>query len=193
MLTALVVSGPGGAFLFSQTVYPAPQRQTENPAAMNDPTRPETQPPLNVDRDPIPSPDLDVNPTTAAMPSVSNAPGAANTATPAGNLPANQAAGNQGSGIEKQQNGMYILHANVDEVLLNCAVMDAKGQPVLDLSRDDFRVWEDGVPQTVNAAQHLDLPVSMGILIDDSGSMRDKRGTVNAAAYHLLMRIQSRG
>jgi VWFA-related protein len=74
----------------------------------------------------------------------------------------------------------------VDEVLLNCAVMDAKGQPVLDLSRDNFRVWEDGVPQTVNAAQHLDLPVSMGILIDDSGSMRDKRATVNAAAYHLL-------
>jgi VWFA-related protein len=57
---------------------------------------------------------------------------------------------------------------------------------VLDLSREDFRVWEDGVPQTVNAAQHLDLPVSMGILIDDSGSMRDKRATVNAAAYHLL-------
>lgn len=81
---------------------------------------------------------------------------------------------------------MYILHANVDEVLLNCAVMDAKGQPVLDLSRDDFRVWEDGVPQTVNAAQYLDLPVSLGILIDDSGSMRDKRAIVNAAAYHLL-------
>jgi VWFA-related protein len=81
---------------------------------------------------------------------------------------------------------MYILHANVDEVLLNCAVMDANGQPVMDLSREDFRVWEDGVEQTVNAAQHLDVPVSMGILIDDSGSMRDKRGTVNAAAYHLL-------
>ena len=81
---------------------------------------------------------------------------------------------------------MYILHANVDEVLLNCAVMDAKGQPVLDLGRENFRVWEDGVPQTVNAAQHLDLPVSMGVLIDDSGSMRDKRAIVNAAAYRLL-------
>jgi VWFA-related protein len=64
--------------------------------------------------------------------------------------------------------------------------MDANGQPVLDLGRENFRVWEDGVPQTVNAAQHLDLPVSMGILIDDSGSMRDKRATVNAAAYLLL-------
>lgn len=149
---------------------------------MNDPTRPEAQPALNVDRDPIPSPDLDVAPTPTAPPSTSFSAPAANgtsrTATPD--------AGNPGSGIEKQQNGMYILHANVDEVLLNCAVMDAAGRPVLDLSREDFRVWEDGVPQTVNSAQHMDLPVSMGILIDDSGSMRDKRATVNAAAYHLL-------
>jgi VWFA-related protein len=187
MVTAFALSGLGGAVLNSQAVYPASQSRAENPAAMNDPTRPETQPPLNVDRDPIPSPDPNVIPTTAAQPSVSGAAGAANAASRTGNSPANQANGNQGSGIEKQQNGMYILHANVDEVLLNCAVMDAKGQPVLDLSRDDFRVWEDGVPQTVNAAQHLDVPVSMGILIDDSGSMRDKRGTVNAAAYELLV------
>ncbi len=184
MLAALVVPGLGGTFLFSQAVYPA--SQTHPGTEMNDPTRPETQPPLDVDRDPIPSPDPDVSPTTAAMPSGSGTPSAGNAPGRTGNSPANQAAGNQGSGIEKQQNGMYILHANVDEVLLNCAVMDAKGQPVLDLSREDFRVWEDGVPQTVNAAQHLDVPVSMGILIDDSGSMRDKRATVNDAAYHLL-------
>lgn len=84
--------------------------------------------------------------------------------------------------MQKQQNGLYVLHANVDEVLLNCAVIDAKGQPVMDLSRGDFHVWEDGVPEIVNSVQHLDLPVSIGILIDNSGSMRDKRAAVNAAA-----------
>jgi VWFA-related protein len=198
MFTAFALPGLAGTVLTGAVVhaqaavYPAAQTPSANPAgasapAINDPTRPETQPPLDIDRDPIPSPDLDVSPTaTAVQPAGSNTPAAGNTAALNSSLPANQAAGNQGSGIEKQQNGMYILHANVDEVLLNCAVMDAKGQPVLDLSREDFRVWEDGVPQTVNAAQHLDLPVSMGILIDDSGSMRDKRATVNAAAYHLL-------
>ncbi len=155
---------------------------------MNDPTRPEIQPPLNVDRDPVPSPDIEAPPSnTAAQPGEPNAPGSANAPNRTPGSPANQVAGNQGSGIERQQNGMYILHANVDEVLLNCAVMDAKGQPVPDLGPQNFRVWEDGVPQTVNAAQYLDVPVSMGILIDDSGSMRDKRGIVNAAAYHLLM------
>jgi len=195
MLAAFALSGLAGTVLsgmvlYAQAaVYPAAQTPSTNPAgagapAMNDPTRPEVQPPLDVDRDPIPSPDIEApSSNTAAQPGEPNAPGANRSA----NLPKNgNQSSNQASGIEKQQNGMYILHANVDEVLLNCAVMDDKGQPVLDLSKKDFRVWEDGVPQTVNAAQHLDLPVSMGILIDDSGSMRDKRGTVNAAAYHLL-------
>ena len=163
------------------------QTQAGNPAALNDPTRPEIQPPLDIDRDPIASPDVNGSPTTTAIPpSSSSAPAAPIAASRTTKSTANQVTGNQATGIEQQQNGVYTLHANVDEVLLNCAVMDAKGQPVMDLGRDDFRVWEDGVPQTVNSAQHLDLPVSMGILIDDSGSMRDKRATVNAAAYHLL-------
>jgi len=191
MFTALSLLGwGGGALLFSQAVItPAPQAQAGNPVAINDPTRPEIQPPLDIDRDPIASPDLNVPPPAAAIQPA--APAAPNAMNGTSNSPSNPAGGNpnkgnQASGIEKQQNGMYILHADVDEVLLNCAVMDAKGQPVLDLGREDFRVWEDGVQQTVNAAQHLDLPVSMGILIDDSGSMRDKRAAVNAAAYHLL-------
>jgi len=191
MFTALSLLGwGGGALLFSQAVIaPAPQAQAGNPVAINDPTRPEIQPPLDIDRDPIASPDLNVPPPAAAIQPA--APAAPNAMNGTSNSPSNPAGGNpnkgnQASGIEKQENGMYILHADVDEVLLNCAVMDARGQPVLDLGREDFRVWEDGVQQTVNAAQHLDLPVSMGILIDDSGSMRDKRAAVNAAAYHLL-------
>ncbi len=190
MFKALSLLGWGWAVLFSQGIVPQAQPvQAGNPAAVDDPTRPEIQPPLDIDRDPIASPDLNAPPPAAAISPV--APAASNAVNGTTNSPSNQAGGNpikgnQASGIEKQQNGMYILHADVDEVLLNCAVMDAKGQPVLDLGREDFRVWEDGVQQTVNAAQHLDLPVSMGILIDDSGSMRDKRATVNAAAYHLL-------
>jgi VWFA-related protein len=184
MFAVLLPLAWGGAALFAQAVFPAaaPQAQAGNPAALHDPTRPEVQPPLDVDRDPIPSPDIEAPPPmTASAPAGSNAPGAPNAA---GKIAT--ASGNQNNGIEKQQNGMYILHTNVDEVLLNCAVLDAKGQPVLGLSRQNFRVYEDGVEQTVNSAQHMDLPVSMGILIDDSGSMRDKRGVVNAAAYHLL-------
>lgn len=81
---------------------------------------------------------------------------------------------------------MYTLHANVDEVLLNCSVIDENGNTVTGLSQNDFRVWEDGIPQTVNSVMHQDLPVSMGILVDNSGSMRDKRGAINVAALKLL-------
>ena len=143
------------------------------PLTTNPPTQPEAQPPLDVDRDPIPSPDPSAPSTPAPNADVAPVPGSA----------PNSAAG---SADLQKQNGVYILHANVDEVLLNCVVLDAKGGPVMDLNRDNFRVWEDGVPQRVNAAQLLDVPVSMGILIDNSGSMRDKRTAVNDAAYRLL-------
>ena len=78
------------------------------------------------------------------------------------------------------------MHEDVDEVLLSCAVVDEKGRPVTDLARGDFRVWEDGAPQTTTSFLHQDQPVSLGILVDNSGSMRDKRAAVNAAALNLL-------
>lgn len=149
-------------------------------SASFDPTRPEVQPPLDVDRDPIPSPDISTPPTTGALVPAAPQP----TVSAGASRPANAPPGP--SEIEKQQNGIYVLHTNVDEVLLNCAVLDAKGRLVTDLNRSNFQVWEDGVPQSINSVLHLDLPVSMGILIDNSGSMRDKRGAVNDAAFRLL-------
>jgi Ca-activated chloride channel family protein len=135
--------------------------------SVNDPTRPEIQPRLDIDRDPIPSPDPEV---TAPAPSATSSPSSPSTP----------------GGIEKTHDGMYTLRTNVDEVLLNCTVIDDKGRVVTDLKQGDFRVWEDGVPQTINSAVRQDVPVSMGILVDNSGSMRDKRASVNVAALTLL-------
>jgi len=129
------------------------------------PQQPEQQPDLAVDRDPIPSPDVAVPPaSTASAPRISG---------PAGE-------------IRKGENGVYTLHEDVDEVLLDCTVIDEKGRPVFDLRKGDFRIWEDGTPQTTTSFVHQDQPVSMGILIDNSGSMLDKRSAVNAAAMKLL-------
>ena len=160
------------------------QNPVQPPAAANSPTHPEVQPPLDVDRDPIASPDADVNAPSTPSPNSSNNVSAAPASSP--NAPKTPAE------IQKQQNGVYILHTNVDEVLLNCAVIDEKNRIVSDLDPRDFRVWEDGVPQKINSVQHLDLPVSMGILVDNSGSMRDKRAVVNDAAIHLLMESNAR-
>jgi len=65
-------------------------------------------------------------------------------------------------------------------------VVDEKGRSVTDLSQGDFRIWEDGTPQITKSFLHQDLPISLGILVDNSGSMRDKRSAVNAATLNLL-------
>ncbi len=76
----------------------------------------------------------------------------------------------------------YTISVDVNEVVLHATVFDKKDHIVNDLKQGDFRVYEDGAPQTLTHFSHADIPVTMGIVIDDSGSMRDKRQAVNAAA-----------
>jgi VWFA-related protein len=57
---------------------------------------------------------------------------------------------------------------------------------VTGLDRGDFAVYEDGQPQKVTSFRHEDIPVAVGIVIDNSGSMRDKRPAVNAAAINFV-------
>jgi len=76
----------------------------------------------------------------------------------------------------------YTINVDVNEVVLHATVVDKHGHMVSDLKQSDFRVFEDGAPQTLAHFSHADIPVTMGIVIDDSGSMRDKRQAVNAAA-----------
>jgi Ca-activated chloride channel family protein len=84
--------------------------------------------------------------------------------------------------IPQKQGGQYVLHATVNLVVLHATVYNSKGQMIDDLGKDAFRVYEDGVLQKLAVFSHADIPVTMGIVIDDSGSMRDKRPSVNAAA-----------
>ncbi len=77
----------------------------------------------------------------------------------------------------------YSINVNVNMVVLHAAVLDHKGHMVNGLKADNFRVYEDGALQHLAVFSHADVPVTMGIVIDDSGSMRDKRPSVNAAAY----------
>ncbi|WP_188554616.1 VWA domain-containing protein [Edaphobacter dinghuensis] len=122
------------------------------------------QPPLTVDRDPVPSPD----PETQAAP----AEGA-----PQG-IPQQT--------IEKGAHGAYTLRENAYEVRLNATVVDGSGRSIQTLTKDAFHVYEDGVPQTISSFRHEDLPVSLGILIDSSGSMYDKRAAVEEASLDLV-------
>ncbi len=84
------------------------------------------------------------------------------------------------------ENGTYVIRKDVDEVLLHATVVDDKQHIVTDLDRNAFTVFEDGKPQTIVSFHHEDIPVSMGIVIDNSGSMREKRAKVNQAALNLV-------
>jgi Ca-activated chloride channel homolog len=74
------------------------------------------------------------------------------------------------------------LKASVDLVVLHVTVTNSAGQFVSDLKEGNFRVSEDKIEQKVSFFSRDDIPVTMGLVIDNSGSMREKRQEVNAAA-----------
>jgi len=86
--------------------------------------------------------------------------------------------------MRKQGEG-YVLHTDVEEVVLNCTVLDGN-RLVQDLKRDNFEIFEDGVKQSLISFQHTDLPVSIALVVDNSGSMSRKRPSVNKSALDLI-------
>ena len=71
-------------------------------------------------------------------------------------------------------------------VLLHASVVDRRGNLVTDLEQDAFTVLEDKREQPISLFRREDIPISLGIVIDSSGSMRDKRKQVEAAAVALM-------
>ena len=82
--------------------------------------------------------------------------------------------------------GVFVFRKDVDEVMLHATVIDDKQRIITDLERNAFTVFEDGKPQSIVSFHHVDIPVSMGVVIDNSGSMREKRAKVNQAALNLV-------
>ena len=78
--------------------------------------------------------------------------------------------------------GNATFSANVDLVVLHATVRDRKGGFVSGLRKENFRVFEDGSSQTIRVFQHEDVPVAVGLVVDNSGSMGRKRKDVTAAA-----------
>ena len=85
----------------------------------------------------------------------------------------------------KQQPGASIK-VDVNLVVLHTSVLDDRGKFVEGLTQDNFRVYEDKSEQKLSVFKREDIPVSMGLVIDNSGSMRDKRPRVNEAAITLV-------
>jgi Ca-activated chloride channel homolog len=123
----------------------------------------------------------------------SQAPAAENQAKPAPSLtedtdpvrsPDRTEPSNPAGAVSKEGEG-YRLRTDVEEVVLNATVLDGS-ELVENLAKDDFQVFEDGVKQTLLSFQHTDLPVSIGLVIDNSGSMYRKRPSVNKSALDMI-------
>jgi len=67
-------------------------------------------------------------------------------------------------------------------VVLHATVQNRNGILVSGLGKDNFQVYEDGVLQQIDYFSHEDIPVTVGLVVDNSGSMRPKRPEVIAAA-----------
>jgi Ca-activated chloride channel family protein len=80
----------------------------------------------------------------------------------------------------------FRLTVETDLVVLNATVLDKNSKPITDLTQGDFKIFENNVEQPLKVFKREDIPVSVGIIVDNSGSMRDKRKGVNAAALKFV-------
>jgi Ca-activated chloride channel homolog len=167
---------------FSQTT-PAPnQGNTTAPASVQQPagngtqsppsTAPQSQPsaPATTPGQPGSSPSAPAN----QAPAQNSAPGAS---TPGQG---------QATSPDATDNGIFVFKAEAKEVVLHATVVDDRNHLVMNLAKPDFTVYENDKPQQIRSFRQQDYPVAMGIVIDNSGSMREKRDQVNKAAINLV-------
>ena len=84
------------------------------------------------------------------------------------------------------QTGDAVFRSDTRLVVCNTAVVDKDGHLVTNLKQQAFTVYENGVRQQIAVFKREDVPVSMGLIVDNSGSMRAKRAQVEAAAMALV-------
>jgi Ca-activated chloride channel family protein len=152
----LITAAVGQSSVPNQSPVPVPSANT--PPAMQAPAQSQTA-------QPVPNPSIVEEPTSPdAAP---QEPGAQE-----------PSANDQGS--------MFVFKREVEEVVLHATVYDERRHIVSSLDRSAFTVLENGAPQTITSFRREDVPVAIGIVIDNSSSMRDKRDKINQAVLNLI-------
>lgn len=131
---------------------------------------------------------------SSSIPASPVATGAAQTA-PASNTepaPPNNGATMQEQSAGVDQSSVFVFKTQVREVILHATVVDEQRHLVTNLDRPAFTAYENGVPQATTSFHREDVPVAMGIVIDNSGSMREKRDKVNQAVLNLIRASNSK-
>ena len=138
---------------------------------------------------PLPS---DIDPSDPALPAWVPKPAVAAkpAATPSPNQPAGQQTEWQIPGSEvgavTKSGDRYTFRSQVNEVTLSATVLDSRRHLVTNLAPTNFAIYEDNQPQKITSFKREDIPVSIGIVVDNSGSMRTKRAAVTKAVLNLI-------
>ena len=170
--------------LLGATSFWGTQGQTSQPAQNQQRVQPT----------PIPS---DIDPSDPALPvwakPATPPPGAANVSKPPANVPSGTQPGQSTGSVPGSEvgqvtksGGQYTFRQQVNEVTLSATVLDARRHLVTNLKDSNFAVYEDNEPQKITSFRREDIPVSIGIVVDNSGSMRTKRAAVTKAVLNLI-------
>jgi VWFA-related protein len=176
----------------AQTAQPSASQPNPNPNSAS-PGAAQQAPPPSTGAAPTQTPanQAPTNPVpTNQAPTTGNQPAGQAPANPgqapAGQAPGGQAPADQGQGPSATDNGTFVFRTEAREVILHATVVDDRNRLVTSLVKPDFTVLENGQPQQIRQFKLEDYPVAMGIVIDNSGSMREKRDEVNKAALNLV-------
>ncbi|HEV2699653.1 MAG TPA: VWA domain-containing protein, partial [Terriglobales bacterium] len=181
-LTILLIFGQSA--LSQTTTAPA----QSGPSSQNPSQPPSNAPPGQSPTTPAaPQTQAPTAPNTPQGQTGSSAPAPSNQAPAQSGAPGAQApAQSQGTSPDANDNGIFVFKAEAKEVVLHATVIDERNHLVMNLGKPDFTVYENDKPQQIRSFRQQDFPVAMGIVIDNSGSMREKREQVNKAAINLV-------
>jgi len=85
-----------------------------------------------------------------------------------------------------EESPVFTFRTDTRLVDLHASVVDKQGHLVLNLPESAFKVYENGIQQEIKMFRREDVPVSLGLIIDNSASMHDKRAKVGSAALALV-------
>jgi len=167
---------------FSQATPPPAQGNTTAPTTGQQPAGNGTQSQPSTAPQSQPS-----GPATTQAPTGSSPSAPANQAPAQNSAPGASTPGQgQATSPDATDNGIFVFKAEAKEVVLHATVVDDRNHLVMNLAKPDFTVYENDKPQQIRSFRQQDYPVAMGIVIDNSGSMREKRDQVNKAAINLV-------
>ncbi|MCI0624598.1 MAG: VWA domain-containing protein [Acidobacteria bacterium] len=153
-------------------------------------------PPQNFPRDPSAEPvpdfsrDKDIESQTQP-PEATTVDVASTTTTPPLAIPPSGTPGNPSPTVTDVEDADgFKLKVDVQLVMVDATVRDRSGRPMESLRKDDFRVFENGLEQTIQSFSRDEYPLAVALVVDRSGSVAPYMNELRRAAYRTLYQLK---